>query len=52
MEFLPILQGLSTPLLLVIGGIAYRGMQTLHDIDKRMAIVETKLETIKNGNSI
>jgi len=43
MELLPLLQGLSTPLLLVIGAISYRAMTSLHDIDKRLAVVESKL---------
>lgn len=48
MELLPILQGLSTPILLVIGIMAYKGMTALHDIDKRLAIVETQVKGIKS----
>lgn len=48
MELLPILQGLSTPILLVIGGMAYRGMNALHDLDKRVAVIETKVGALKH----
>ena len=43
MEILPILQGLSTPILLVIGAIGYRGVNALHAIDKRLTLVEYEL---------
>lgn len=48
MELLPILQGLSTPVLLVIGVMAYRGMNALHDIDKRIAVMEIKMGVMKS----
>lgn len=48
MDWLPILQGISTPILLVIGGMAYRGMNALHDIDKRVAIIETQVRGLKH----
>ena len=51
MELLPILQGLSTPILLVIGVMAYRGMNALHEIDKRLAIVETQVKGIQRNES-
>ena len=43
MEWLPVLQGLSTPILLVIGGMGYRGLVALHGIDKRLTVVEYEL---------
>lgn len=48
MEWLPILQGISTPILLVIGGMAWRGMNALHDIDKRVAIIEVNMRNVKH----
>ena len=43
MELLPILQGLSTPILLALGVLSYRGLVALHAIDKRLTIVEYEL---------
>ena len=42
-EILPILQGLSTPVLLVVGWLVHKGNSAIHELDKRIAIVEYQL---------
>lgn len=44
MEWLPILQGLSTPVLIGAVWIGYRVIVALHGIDTRLAIVEHELK--------
>jgi len=56
MEVLPLLQGLSTPILLAIGAVAWRAKDALHKIDLRLSIVESELKMHRlterdNGNS-
>ena len=48
MELLPLLQGLSTPVLLVIVAIAWRAKDSVHDIDKRLSVIETKVSSLKH----
>ena len=43
MEILPILQALSTPVLMAFGWLGWRGTNALHKIDKRLTIVEYEL---------
>lgn len=43
-EILPLLQGLSTPVLLVVGVLVVKGNNLLHGIDKRVTIIEFQLK--------
>lgn len=42
-DLLPVLQALSTPVLLAMGWLASRGVSALHRIDRRLVRVETHL---------
>ena len=46
MDILPVLQGLSTPVLLALGVIMSRIYSAIHQIDKRLTIVEHDIQII------
>lgn len=48
MELLPILQAVSTPVLLALGVVHYRSMLSIHAIDKRLAVIETKVSGLRH----